>query len=512
MLLVAVAAIVVGLRFNDQLVGLTGDNATYILLARDLVTGKPYENAGYPWGYPTLLAPIVAIAGSDNLLAAIPWLKLLTIAFFLLSIPLMYALFRTRHGILASVAPVMLFAVNAGTLYYANDVMSEMPYICVSFGALLYWQKAITPWASGSAPGKEKGLPLRKLLLAGLLLAAPYYLRTVGVALLGAPVVLLLVRRRIRAAGVLALGLALAALPWLLWSRSGTLNNYSNQFLMRDPYNPSLGSISSPLEMLGRVAGGLRLYIAQIFPNMLLPEPTRETVLFQLAPVLALLAVGGLALWLVRGVELPEIYALSFLLVIAIWPWTGDRFLLPIYPLLLHYMISGSIWLYRHFPRPPATSVVRPPAARNGRWAVVLLLALLALPNLYFAGEAGAQNLSYLRGEAPVSGHTPDWIEYFAACSWLKEHTPPDAVVMSRKTTLTQLYADRPSIQIALMAPRDYPSYIKQNNIDYVLEDAFPWSTHTTNYLRPALRALPGMFKLVYQGGQPTTRIWRVIR
>src|SRR5918911_3252851 len=71
-LLVVVGALGALLRFNDQLTGLTGDNATYILLARDLITGSPYENAGYPWGYPALLSPILAIAGPDNMLAAIP--------------------------------------------------------------------------------------------------------------------------------------------------------------------------------------------------------------------------------------------------------------------------------------------------------------------------------------------------------------------------------------------------------------------------------------------------------
>src|SRR6476469_2355246 len=96
-LLAAIGAVGALIRFNDQLTGLTGDNATYILLARDLVTGAPYENAGYPWGYPALLSPILAATGPDNTLGAIPWMKLLTIALFAGALPLIYFLLRTRH-------------------------------------------------------------------------------------------------------------------------------------------------------------------------------------------------------------------------------------------------------------------------------------------------------------------------------------------------------------------------------------------------------------------------------
>src|SRR5438874_2602722 len=91
--LVLLGLVAAGVRFNDQLIGLTGDNAEYILLARALITGQPYTNAEYPWGYPALIAPVLAVSGAGNMLAAIPWMKLLTILLFLASLPVMYALF-----------------------------------------------------------------------------------------------------------------------------------------------------------------------------------------------------------------------------------------------------------------------------------------------------------------------------------------------------------------------------------------------------------------------------------
>src|SRR4051812_44907001 len=133
--LLAAGLVGVATRFHDQL-GLTGDNAVYLLLARNLATGQPYDNGGFPWGYPALRVPGVAWSGSDRLFPAVPWLKGLTIAAFLLAIPLFYALFRRRHAPLLAFAASALWVVNDITLTYANDLMTELPYMAASAAAL----------------------------------------------------------------------------------------------------------------------------------------------------------------------------------------------------------------------------------------------------------------------------------------------------------------------------------------------------------------------------------------
>ncbi len=514
--LVVLGVVTAGIQYNDQLVGLTGDNATYILLARDLITGQPYENAGYPWGYPALLAPILAVVGANNILAAIPWLKLLTILLFLVSLPLIYALFRTRHSALPAFVITMLFAVNSSTLYLANDVMSEIPYICASFGALLYWQKAVAPWAMGRLRNVEQtqsAIRWRSLLLVGLLLLLPYYIRVVGVSMLVAPLVVLFIYRRWRAMTVLGLMLALGALPWVLASRGSNLNSYSNQLLLRDPYNPSLGAISNVGELIGRVIATGQLYVVDIFPKMALPDPTPEALRSFLAPIIVALVIIGFLTLLVRRVSLLEVYTLLFLLVICVWPWTGDRFLLPVYPLFLYYALEGGIWLVRQVRRflPQGLSYL-PLAARYSSLALIVVALAVATPNVWLAGVSGASNMLYLTGQSAPGGYTPDWQQYFAACRWLNDNTPPGAVIMSRKTTLTTIYSNRPSVQIPLISSGGYVEYIRDYHVSYVLEDAFDWSTHTRYYLRPALAELPDTFQLVKVFGPPQTRIWKVIK
>ena len=82
---------------------------------------------------------------------------------------------------------------------------------------------------------------------------------------------------------------------------------------------------------------------------------------------------------------------------------------------------------------------------------------------------------------------------------------------------MTELYADRPSELIPLIPPDQFLPWLESRRIDYVLEDSFAWSNHTTEHLRPALRLYPTRFRLIATipapGPQTTpTRIWQFVR
>ena len=151
----------------------------------------------------------------------------------------MYFLFRHRQPALSAFIAVFLFALNGTTLtlLYANDIMTELPFTCASFAALLYWQLRIAPSAVERSTWR---VPWRTLLIAAVMLALPYYLRTVGVALMLAAMLMLLWYRRPRTAVILAALLAVLALPWAYFSSTAGQSNYLSKLLLRDPYNPSL--------------------------------------------------------------------------------------------------------------------------------------------------------------------------------------------------------------------------------------------------------------------------------
>ena len=77
-----------------------GDNASYIILAQSILrtgdgysdnitTDQPRPHTQYPFGYPLLLAPLVAVAGADFVV-----LKFLSVAFAVASVGLFSLLLR----------------------------------------------------------------------------------------------------------------------------------------------------------------------------------------------------------------------------------------------------------------------------------------------------------------------------------------------------------------------------------------------------------------------------------
>ncbi|MGI8588116.1 MAG: hypothetical protein ACR2M0_10580 [Chloroflexia bacterium] len=515
-LLLGGAAILAGLRLND-IFSLNGDNAWYVNLARDLVTGRPYNNAGFPWGYPALLAPGVALFGPANLRAEVPLLKGISVLAFLIAAALLYALFRTRHSRPVAALTVALFVVNDIALVYTNDLMSEMPYIAASAAALLYWQThlAARPLLEGATGDGDAALPARgggkAWVVAALLLALPYYVRTIGLAMLAAPPMLLVWQRRWRAALLLGLALAALAAPWAVFSSlTAPDRNYTASLLLRDPYHPELGKIADPGEFLGRFGDRAAFYSGSVLPGMLLPQPDDPTGPVRQAGGWLLLAaaVAGYIMRLVRRVELPEVYVAGFVVILCSWPWTGDRFLLPVFPFILHYIaevLTGLAGLVGRALRRPR--VLAPVA--------VLLLALLMTPNLLQDRQAVARNLDYLSGRSDGGVAAEDRM-YLDACAWLAANTPPDSRVLSRKSSVTELYADRPSELIPLIPPEQFPDWLRAQGIAYVLEDSFPWSNHTVEHLRPAIRLYPGHFRLLYTIRPPSaelapTRVWQFV-
>jgi hypothetical protein len=507
--LVGFGALLAALRFNSIL-PLNGDNAVYLLLARNLATGAPYNNAGFPWGYPVLLTPGAALFGPTHLLEAIPWLKLISIAAFLLGLVLLYLLFRTRHGRVLAFLTVALFAANDITLVYTNDLMTELPYVAAVAGALLFWQRRIDPAAVTDAGGPAN--PGRRAWIgAALLLALPYYLRTIGMALLAAAPLTLLWRRRSRAALVLALALVALALPWAVFSATTDPNrNYTASLWLRDPYNPELGRIAGPGEFAERVAGRAGFYATAVLPPLLLPQPADPANPIRTVggAVLLVVALGGYGLRLWRRVELPEVYMAGFLAILSSWPWTGDRFLLPVLPFILHYIAEALAALAG-----AAGRLLRRPRVA---WAAPALLALLLVPSLTQDSIAIGANLRYLGGDIAAGGLTVEDRDFLAASVWLRDHTPPGGVVLARKSSIAEIYSGHPAELIPLIPPDQYLAWLRARHVTYVLEDAWPWSRHTIVYLRPAMAAYPAQFRLLHTipaatpGGRPT-RVWQFV-
>ena len=161
------------------------DSGVYITLAKSLATGQGYRSiylAGdpphtrYPPVFPLLLAPLVGVAGYHFLA-----MKLLVTAIALLTLYLLYVFFSELANDVMGFLVVIFTATSHGLLFYAQSIMTEIPYLCFSLLALLWvhCQTQRQAWARTT------------MAVAAALISLTYLTRLIGLSLLVATLVYL---------------------------------------------------------------------------------------------------------------------------------------------------------------------------------------------------------------------------------------------------------------------------------------------------------------------------------
>jgi len=229
--------------------------------------------------------------------------------------------------------------------------------------------------------------------------------------------------------------LVIAPLATLWWLRARSLGGvgYVEQFLMVNPYVPELGRIG-PREFLDRVIENDRRYVGIHLPALLLGLEGR--LLLPLSGAILILAALGWGARL-RRPGVPELFLPLYVGLLLSWPdvWSGERFLLPVLPLVLAYAGAGlSRACCRFVPR----------LARIAGPTGALLVLAAAAPGVHAAVVAGTEcTRLFVEGDRyPCVG--ADWRDYFELAEWSRRALPDGAVVLSRKPRLFYLISGHP--------------------------------------------------------------------
>jgi hypothetical protein len=160
------------------------------------------------------------------------------------------------------------------------------------------------------------------------------------------------------------------------------------------------------------------------------------------------------------------LFAAGSLAILPLWAWLPDRFLLPLVPLFVGFIIVG-------FPQ---------------RFPTVALTPLLGLPLLKTALACGA----ILTLGVPAFAAYPwmalpgknvqasDWRKVTAVCDWIKNNTPSDAIVFANYDPLVYLYSGRHGIRPFPVDPGFFFYGMKEETADT-----------TANFLKHAARYHP---------------------
>jgi hypothetical protein len=420
-----------------------GDNIRYYALAKALATGRGYVDlitpgvppeTVYPPGFAILLVPFYWIFRGTY-----TGLKLESLIAGAVALYGLWSLARRDEAVpaWAAAAVVWLFGLYPVFRIYTHWVLSDMTYVAVTLLALAAYQRA----------GRDAGdRPWGWWLGASLIALLSFYVRTAGVALLGAAGLVALLERKWRRVGVLAAIVLFGVGPWFWWTsrRPPETGGYFEQVSIENRLDPTSEKLE-PENYVERVKFNLDHYVQKDFPQMfwplrrlpvegrgLLPPPAVRVFSLLIGGIL--LAFGIVAALRSRGVTVWDVYGLATLGILAVWAWTGDRFFLTLAPVLYLYILIGADQVSRLLAR----------SARPAQIAVALLAAVMTIGALREIPSQWRFTRAWLAGDW-LAGYDPFWQDYFQVADWIG-HEAPDAVIVGRKPTFAWYFSGgRPS-------------------------------------------------------------------
>ncbi|QTN38125.1 hypothetical protein HZ996_02875 [Cryomorphaceae bacterium] len=388
-----------------------GDFAQYIAQSMDLsgassnyLYNPDYPQLApptYPIGFPLLLKPISSIWG-NNMWAYQYFMTALLLGLGLLT----YRLLRPHFTWAESGLGVLLFLYNPVTIRFKDEVLSDIPFALFSLTALLLYLRLKRALSEGNRPLLG--------LWVSLFLAIAVLHRNIGFVFLLA-MLLDLGRNHLRTSGLL-LGATLGfylLFDQVLFPAATELNQHFLSLFLSSGFRETLNTTSE--------------YYITIYQDFFTPEGV-ELDFFPLmtrAFAIAFFFVG--LLW--RFMDRPGVLewsTIGYVLVVLLFPNTtqGFRYLLPIFPLVLYYILTG----FR---------AIRLPKPVDPRRAALVALLLAGFPYQNYLKHALRADENHL---GPQSTAARQLFRY------VRENTPEDAVFAFSKPRVLGLYANRTSM------------------------------------------------------------------
>jgi hypothetical protein len=455
-LLIVIFLGVIYLLTLNPLLGIMGDNAKYIVLAKSIISGNGFRSLNFPdappetkygFGYPVLIAPVVYFF-PDNVIA----LKLVTVFFAVLALLAVFQLFKMYTDLPGAIAVMALSGISCCVVLYAHQVMTEIPYLFFSVIAIYFIEKY------GDADSRVN----RYLFLGALCLGMSYFIRAIGIFLfIGAFGYLLIKKKAVKAILVLLCFVVLIT-PWFLRNRAVSgRSSYFDEFMLKDPYDPERGAITLST-VWERVIPRARYYRQQI--SYLSGHHGQKNWMFAL-PIVML----GFAVSARKRIRLHHIYVPLYSVVCLFWYWNVPRFVIPAVPFIFYYFLTALVWL----------------CGRRRRAAIVLRNAvILAIFLLNFR-----MDVMVIKREQREDYYSPQWRNYFQIADWVKENVPGEAVIMCRKPYLFYLRSGRKTALYPFTRDAEKITLsIKDSGADYVVLDAFTWNLEARDFELTRLR------------------------
>lgn len=385
----------------------------------------------YPWGFPLLLSPVVAIAGFNIMLT-----KLYIIMFFLLSLLACYYLFIPHLGRGYSLMLVALLAFNPFLLDFSNIIISDIPFLFFCLLSLIFVEKAL----GYRSYFFNKAVTY---VLTGFLILFAFLIRTNGIVLLG----------------VLGIG---HLMRWYQPLRTQFRNTLQKEWKELLPYISFAGFMILFKLWLPGGDGSHLEFLKQITPGKLawnILYYLEIPVEFYSGLVFPMLWYGMSMPFLVLGIwhgrkRMPDVLYLVFcaasMVIFILWPPVqGLRFIFPLLPFYIYFIFKGLQYLKKSFSNYEGKKITD---------FIVLYSALLGVLFIYTSSSVALKN--FPERQMIEGPYTPASQEVFA---FVEKETEPRDIIVFFKPRVLSFMAKRQSLRIT------YLDEIKAGKGDYLL-------------------------------------------
>ncbi|MBL3657838.1 hypothetical protein [Fulvivirga sediminis] len=477
----------------DSKVAMLGDNASYYMLGKALSQGEGYvsissnshnPNNHFPPGYPAIISVIMLISKDITFIKVFNGLLLMAGLWLLFEV-----LLRITENKAFSFTITLLSVLNAHLLFYGSIMMSEVPFFFMSMLSLYFFiQVDFDKWT------------LKSPALVGSILTMvfAYYIRSLGVAILGGYVLFFLFKKNWKYATTYFMSFVVGFLPWFIRGQNLGGSSYMKQLTMINPYQPALGQAGFG-DFVDRFFTNFGRYITWEIPSAIFPikEPTYGGEATGGEWFLGLVLLGVMIYgiwslpkfrWLIAG------YLLGNFAILMIWPdvWIGVRFIVPLAPLLLFVLLNGIYELVKKL----YTALGKKKVLSPVYLCVFVLFAFSPVNKIH---------------DQAKKEYSPAWKNYFAMGTWLKRNVKEKVTVSCGKPVLFYLYSDTYTSRYKFAQdPEELIKDLEEREVDYVVIDQVYGNTF--RYLLPAVRKHPERFQRIHHLPNPDTYLLKFKR
>lgn len=461
----------------DGVAGIIGDDAWYVVLARAIAEGhgpRLISSAGteflstvYPPAFPAILSLIFLISPQfpDNMAL----LKGVSIAAMIGAGVLTYTYAAHHRHLPRAVAVVVAIAtvLTPALVFLATStLMSEPVFLFIQLVAVLLVER--------TARAVDDRAGSRLAVVAGVLAAVAFLTRTAGMTVVAAGFLYLCWERRWRSAIVFGAATVFCVLPWLLYARANAPTRaelidhgglmaipYAEQFWTTEAGTvtaPQAGADSLPARLAYNVAnvairdvGGIflpvlfrssaesGLEVLGLGPPKDLETPSMGGVLTTKLVSLAvtLLCFVGFVTACRQRITVAEPLVVMAFGMIVLWPFWTFRFVLPLVPFLLIYIVIGAETLAGWVGRVIGRAV---PAYSTARIVLMVFIGLNVLDHVQYIAQAyGNPRGGMWKSEA---------VGIYEVIDWVRAHPDLPGAVAADNPALVFLRSGRKTIAI----------------------------------------------------------------